>query len=85
MRILKTGDPCPCCGKPIPLTDPEDLRLLGELADMMRLPEQPAEKDTSSGAVAPPSPPGEGFEPGTGNLLDGIRCPRERNQRYDNW
>lgn len=26
MRILKTGEPCPCCGQPIPLTD--DLQLL---------------------------------------------------------
>ena len=21
MRTLKTGEPCPCCGQPIPLTD----------------------------------------------------------------
>ncbi len=23
MRILKTGDPCPCCGMPLKLTDPD--------------------------------------------------------------
>ena len=28
MRTLKTGEPCPCCGQPIPLTDPTDLLLL---------------------------------------------------------
>lgn len=28
MRTLKTGEPCPCCGQPIPLTDPAELLLL---------------------------------------------------------
>ena len=45
MRVLKTGDPCPCCGKPIPLTDPHALRLLAMLADIMGLPERPAKED----------------------------------------
>ena len=27
MKIYQTGDPCPCCGKPIRYTDPETLRL----------------------------------------------------------
>ena len=27
MKIYQTGDPCPCCGKPIRYTDPEALRL----------------------------------------------------------
>jgi len=35
MRVLKTGDPCPCCGKPILLTDPDALRLLALLADTL--------------------------------------------------
>ena len=39
MRVLKTGDPCPCCGKPIPLTDPDALRLLAMLADVLGLPD----------------------------------------------
>lgn len=38
MRVLKTGDPCPCCGKPIPMTDPDALRLLAVLADVLGLP-----------------------------------------------
>lgn len=42
MRVLHTGDPCPCCGRPIALTDPEALRLLAMLADLMGLPERPA-------------------------------------------
>lgn len=28
MKLLKTGDPCPCCGQPIRSTNPEVLRLL---------------------------------------------------------
>lgn len=28
MRTLKTGEPCPCCGQPIPLTDEMDLLIL---------------------------------------------------------
>lgn len=35
MKQYKTGDPCPCCGQPIQLTDPAALRLLGILAEMM--------------------------------------------------
>ena len=42
MRTLKTGDPCPCCGQPIKLTDPDALRLLAFAADLMGLPERPA-------------------------------------------
>lgn len=33
MMELHTGDPCPCCGKPIKTTDPEALRLLNFLAE----------------------------------------------------
>ena len=25
MYLYKTGDPCPCCGRPIPITNPEAL------------------------------------------------------------
>ncbi len=39
VRILKTGDPCPCCGMPIKLTDPDALRMLAIIADMLGLPE----------------------------------------------
>ena len=28
MRTLKTGEPCPCCGQPIPLTDAASLLML---------------------------------------------------------
>lgn len=38
MVSLKTGDPCPCCGQPIPLKDPDALRLLSLLADVMGFP-----------------------------------------------
>lgn len=42
MRLLRTGAPCPCCGQPIPLTDPDALRLLVLTADLLGLPEPPA-------------------------------------------
>ena len=32
MKILKPGDPCPCCGNPIKTTDPHDLYVLSVLA-----------------------------------------------------
>lgn len=32
MKILKPGDPCPCCGNPIKTTDPDDLYVLSVLA-----------------------------------------------------
>lgn len=32
MRILKPGDPCPCCGNPIKTTDPDDLYVLSVIA-----------------------------------------------------
>lgn len=38
MKILKTGDPCPCCGQPIKSKNPEVLYLLGWIADMGRIP-----------------------------------------------
>lgn len=48
MRTLKTGDPCPCCGMPIKLTDPEALRMLAMIADLLGLPE--AEKEGQANA-----------------------------------
>ena len=38
MKILETGDPCPCCGQPIKSKDPEVLYLLSWIAQMDRLP-----------------------------------------------
>ncbi|BAK99185.1 hypothetical protein OBV_19870 [Oscillibacter valericigenes Sjm18-20] len=40
MRTLKTGDPCPCCGQPIEYTDPDKLRMLAMIADLLQLPER---------------------------------------------
>ena len=42
MRLLRTGDPCPCCGQPIQLTDPDALRLLAVTANLLGLPDHPA-------------------------------------------
>lgn len=42
MRLLKPGDPCPFCGKPLKLTDPEALAMLAYLVDVFGLPEPPA-------------------------------------------
>lgn len=38
MKTLKTGDPCPCCGRPIKTKDPDVLYLLSWIADHRRLP-----------------------------------------------
>lgn len=38
MKILKTGDPCPCCGKPIQSRDNDVLMMLSWVADKRRLP-----------------------------------------------
>lgn len=48
MRILKTGDPCPFCGQPIRLTDPDALRLLAAIADIAGVPD-PKEEDCADG------------------------------------
>ncbi len=40
MRLLRTGDPCPCCGEPIELTDPEALRRLTAAAEQLGLPDR---------------------------------------------
>ena len=37
-RLLKKGDPCPCCGNPIPTDDEVTLGLLTVLAERMGLP-----------------------------------------------
>lgn len=39
MRILKTGDPCPFCGQPIRTEDPQALRLLAAVADIVGFPD----------------------------------------------
>lgn len=33
MEKLRTGDPCPCCGQPIKVTDPRLLDLLTYIRD----------------------------------------------------
>lgn len=39
MRILKTGDPCPFCGQSIRTEDPQALRLLAAVADIVGFPD----------------------------------------------
>lgn len=34
--LLKPGDPCPICGKPIKTEDPDTLLLLSKLAEYMK-------------------------------------------------
>lgn len=38
MKILKKGDPYPCCGRPIQSGDPDLLLVLSWVADKKRLP-----------------------------------------------
>lgn len=35
MKLLKTGDKCPCCGQPIMTEDERLLLILSAMADMM--------------------------------------------------
>ena len=35
-QMLKPGDPCPCCGQPIKVSDPELLMLLSWIAWMKK-------------------------------------------------
>lgn len=46
MRILKPGDPCPFCGQPLQQTDPDALRLLAAVADIVGLPDPEKERVT---------------------------------------
>lgn len=46
MRILKTGDPCPFCGQPPRQTDPDALRLLAAIADIVGLPKRKEEAES---------------------------------------
>lgn len=55
MRMLKPGDPCPCCGKPIREGTPaETIHLLSwiqyglELREALRIPDEPTEKRRDS-------------------------------------
>ncbi|MDO4810553.1 MAG: hypothetical protein Q3985_01285 [Eubacteriales bacterium] len=48
-RNLRTGDPCPCCGRPIKMTDPDALRLLGDMCDLLGLPERSREAKPKCG------------------------------------
>ena len=47
-NMLRTGDPCPCCGQPIKTTDPVLLRLLTCIRDVMG-PEPRTKKETANG------------------------------------
>lgn len=49
-RNLRTGDPCPCCGMPIKMTDPDALRLLGDMCDLLGLPERSREARPKCGS-----------------------------------
>ena len=39
MKILKTGDPCPCCGQKIKTKDPAMLYLLSWIQHHMMIPQ----------------------------------------------
>lgn len=54
MRILKTGDPCPFCGQPLRQTDPDALRLLAAVADIVGLPDPKKEGRTDGNKIQSP-------------------------------
>ena len=35
IRLYKTGDPCPCCGQPIKLTNPDELLEFSLMVDYL--------------------------------------------------
>ena len=45
IRLLHTGDPCPCCGQPIKTRKPETLYLLSWISHYRRMPTTHAEID----------------------------------------
>lgn len=53
MVSLKTGDPCPCCGQPIPLKDPDALRLLSLLSDIMGFPRKVDARHSNESSTEP--------------------------------
>ena len=53
MAVLKTGDPCPCCGQPIKTKDADVLRLLGWIAGTGRLPTMPEIRGLLGNPAAP--------------------------------
>ncbi len=62
MRTLKTGDPCPCCGMSIQLTDPEALRMLAMTADLLGFPETGTKREVLSDERTVPRPGGGALE-----------------------
>lgn len=51
-NMLRTGDPCPCCGKPIKTKDPVLLRLLTLIRDEMKLQPRTEMEDDYGSAVS---------------------------------
>lgn len=45
-KLLKPGDPCPCCGRPIKTSDPEKLMLLSWISQLMALNSREPEEET---------------------------------------
>lgn len=50
--MLRTGDPCPCCGQPIKTTDPVLLLLLTCIRDEMFPPSRPGMEDAYGSAIS---------------------------------
>ena len=48
-RLLRKGDPCPCCGSPIPTDNEVTLAFLTILAEKKGLPLPPDERGDDNG------------------------------------
>lgn len=46
MKIYQTGEPCPCCGRPIPIRDPAELLAFSKLVFKLGLLEWPPQPET---------------------------------------
>lgn len=69
MKIYKTGEPCPCCGQPIRLTDRSALRLFSIVVDMLGL------EGAAEAAASEPWKCGECKEDGTQLSSGYVVCP----------
>lgn len=50
-KLLKPGDPCPCCGQPILTNDPDKLLLLSWLAWTMGMREKDRPENGAAGQI----------------------------------
>ena len=79
MELLRTGDPCPCCGQPIKTKDPDLLYLLTWIGSMRRLPMAEEMKNIHEEMMADDYPSGPAGHL-TASLDEGGACDSRRRE-----